>query len=74
MHDVSRKRLWDEDIPPEIVIPGRSPGRRDPEIKDLVLKRVVDAKFALYSVKYSPDEATEETNGAATPAVVIDRP
>ena len=47
-----RKILWDNVIPETITIPGKSPGRREPEGHDLVMERVEGANYALYKIEY----------------------
>lgn len=41
------RRLWDDIIPETVILPGRVP-RKEPEVPDLVFKRVPGKKYALY--------------------------
>jgi len=58
------KRLWDDYIPDTIILPGRTPGRREPEGHDLVLQRLPGAKYAAYYVDYGRDRFIPPRNGS----------
>lgn len=62
----NKKVLWDNVIPDKIVIPGRSPQRRDPQGEDLILQRVPGANYALYKVDYKRSRLFPEKPGATS--------
>jgi len=51
-----RGRLWDDVIPDVVVLPGRAPGRQEPQSEDLVFRRVPGTDYAVYSVSYGRDK------------------
>lgn len=55
-HLKQANRLWDNVIPDTLVLPGRAPGRQDPEGENLVFKRIPKTNFAVYSVDFGRDK------------------